>query len=888
MSWISRLKNALHSRRLDEDLADEIRDHLERRAADLEEQGLSGEEARRRAALAFGNVTRIREETREFKLWAVVEGTCQDVRYAWRGLLRNPVFALTAVVSLGLAIGTNTALYSIVDAVMLRPLPVPQPGRLFTLATPEAEQPGVPTSGESDVFSYPLYDQLRKACGNLARLALFDSPNRVEAQAAGAAAPVENVIGQFVSPDAFDILGVPPALGQLFSPAEDRFPSPRGVVVLSYAYWNRRFGADPAVLGQSFAVSGRTYSILGVAREGFSGAEPGKLVDVWLPITQFDPGIFTNPEFRAFHLMGRLAPGATREQLVARLQPAFRQQQEARIDWGTAMPAAMQKQLRGMKLLAHSGAQGISAFRRTFARPLWILLGVSACILLIACANLAGLLLARSTARSAEMALRVSLGGGRARLVRQLLTESLLISLLAGCCGWILARVTAPALVAMVSKQTDPIRLDLALDTRVLLFCVAICALSALFFGLLPAWQATGVAPMFALRHESGQAGRLRLSRLFVGVQIAFAFCLVTGGAGFLFSLRNLTAVDTGFDPQGVTVLTISNTRQRDHQLALMQQIQMRTAALPNVQQAATAWMAVFSGARRAQRVLLPGKPISEQQETFYRVSPGYFATLHTPLLDGRDFTFNDNDGNEPVPTIVNLAFARRYFGSEDVLGKEFRRDDNVRHQIIGVAANSHFGDLHNGPEPIVYMPMKPPMGFTLYVRSTLDAASVGKMVEGETQALGLGMRVRDVTRLDTLVESTILNERLLAGIGGAFALLGLTLAVTGLFGLLNYTVTRRTREIGIRAALGAQRWPLYSLVLKELTELVAGGLLVGLAGSFVLMRSARSLLFGIQPVDPTVLGTSMAIFLAAAVIAGGLPARRAASIDPLIALRHE
>ena len=329
------------------------------------------------------------------------------------------------------------------------------------------------------------------------------------------------------------------------------------------------------------------------------------------------------------------------------------------------------------------------------------------------------------------MALRVSLGAWRSRLMRQLLTESLLIALAAGLCGWVLSRLAGPALVAMVSTRANPVRLDLSPDPRVLLFCTALCALSALFFGLLPAWQATGASPLGSLRHAGGQAGRLRLGRLFVGVQVAFAFCLVTGGAGFLFSLRNLAAVDTGFDPEGVTVLTMSNTPQRDRQLARMQEIQTRVAALPNVQQVAAAWMPVFSGARRAQRVVLPGRPPSEREETFYRVSPGYFATLRTPLLKGRDFTFSDND-DEPVPTIVNRAFARRYFGTEDVLGREFRRDDGVRHQIVGLAADSHFGSLRDGPEPIAYMPMKPPRIFTLYVRSTLDPGSVAKMVDRE------------------------------------------------------------------------------------------------------------------------------------------------------------
>jgi predicted permease len=886
MSWFSRVKNALNPRRLDEDLADEIRDHIDRRVVDLHRGGLTLSEAQRQAALAFGNVTGVRETSREVGLFVTLEGTLQDLRFAWRGLLRNPAFAITTILSLGLAIGANTAIYAIIDAALLRTLALPQPDHLLALSASGISLTGLPVSQDNDIFSYPLYEQLRGAAGNSARLALLDSPNRVEAEVPDADAPYEEVIRQSISPDTFDILGVPPALGTLFSAREDHYPAPREVAVLSYGFWQRRFGGDRAVLGRRLIVDNRTYSILGVARKGFSGVEPGKFVDVWLPVTVSDPSIFTNLDARMFHIMGRLAPGVSMEQWATRLQPAFHRHQELRIGLG-GMPAALQKEMRDIKLLAHSGANGISGFRRTFARPLWILLGISACMLLIASANVASLLLARSAARAAEMAFRVSLGARRTRLVRQLLTESLLISTLAGLCGWVLATIAAPALVAVVSSRANPTKLDLALNLRVLFFSAAICALSAIFFGLLPAWQATSTPPISRLRHAGAQAGRLRLGRLFVGVQIAFAFCLLMGGACFLYSLRNLVVVDTGFDAKGVSVLSITNTPEIGRQLYLMRQIQMRTAMLSNVQGVAAAWMPVFSGARRAQRVVLPGQPPSDHEETFYRISPEYFATLRTPLLEGRDFTPQDND-NEPVPTIVNHAFARRYFANQPVLGREFRRDDGVRHQIVGLAANSHFGSLRNGPESIAYMPMKPPRAFTMYVRSTLDAISVSKAVEREAERLGSGLRVRDVTTLEALVGSTIQTERLLASIGGTFAFLGLILAAIGLFGLLNYSVARRTGEIGIRVALGAQRLSIYCLVLNDLSGTMAAGLITGMAGSFVLMRFTQSLLFGIKLADPLVVGTALTVFVGASLIAGGLPAYRAAKIDPMAALRHE
>lgn len=886
MSWFSKLKHALNPRQLDQDLADEIRDHIERRTADLERSGLSASEAQRQAALAFGNVTGTCEASRAVRLSVTLEGTLQDLRFACRDLLRNPSFAITTILSLGLAIGATTAIYSIIDAALLRTLAVPQPGHLVVFSSSGVSAAGLPVSQDNDIFSYPLYEQLRQAAGNSARLALFDSANRVEARLPAADAPYEEVIRQDLSPDAFDILGVPPALGTLFSAREDHYPAPRAVAVLSYRFWQRRFGGDSAVTGRRLVVDGRTYSILGVARKGFAGVEPGKFVDVWLPVTVSDPSIFTNPDARIFHIMGRLAAGVGMEQSATRLQPVFHRHQELRIGLG-GMPTALQRELREMKLIAHSGANGISGFRRTFSRPLWILLGISGCMLLIASANVASLLLARSTARAAEMAFRVCLGARRARLVRQLLSESLLVSALAGVGGWLLATVAGPALVAIISSSVNPIEFDLTPNLRVFFFSAALCTLSALFFGLLPAWQATSTRPISRLRQAGAQAGRLRLGRLFVGVQVAFSFCLLVGGACFLYSLRNLVVVDTGFDSKNVSVLSITNAPEIGRQLDLMREMQMRTARLSRVQGVAAAWMPVFAGARRAQRIALPGQPLSDHEETFYRVSPEYFATLRTPLLEGRDFRPQDND-NEPVPTIVNQAFARRYFGDQPALGREFRRDDGVRHQIVGLAANSHFGSLRNGPEPIAYMPMKPPRAFTLYVRSTLDALSVSKAIEREAAILGSGLRVRDVTTLEALVGSTIQTEKLLASIGGTFALLGLILAAIGLFGLLNYLVARRTSEIGIRMALGAQRSSIYSLVLNDLSVTMACGLIAGMAGSVVLMRFVQALLFGIRPADPLVAGTALTVFLGSSLIAGVLPAYRAASIDPVAALRHE
>jgi len=899
MSLFSRLRHSLHPRRLDEDIAEEARDHMERRKAQWIAEGLEPEEAARRAAVAFGNMTRIQERSREIRLWSAVEGTLQDLRYAVRGMRKSPAFTLTAILSLSLAIGANTAIYSIVEAAILRPLPVPEPGKLFALTSPDVQRAGADTTGEraNESFSYPMYQEFRTAAGGSARLGLFTWASVVEVQIPDRSAPIETATRQIVSGDAFEILNVPPAVGRVFSQEDDRTPGGHPVAVISHEYWRRRFHGDAAVVGQRLRLGTGSYVVVGVAREGFTGVEPGKFVDVWLTAAMSGKASLTNAGWSWFRIVGRLAPDATREQIQARLQPVFHTFMEDTVKRNPTMPEGIRKQLREMALRVRPAEQGVSEFRQTFAKPLWIVLAIAAGILLIACANVASLLLARATARSSEMAMRISLGAGRARLVRQLLTENLLLSLVAGAAAWLMARMAAPVLVAMLSSENDPVQFALSMDTRVLLFCAAISTLAAMFFGLLPAWQASGARPMLALRGAQGSAGRLRLGRFFVSVQVAFAFCLVITGAGFLYSLRNLFLVDTGFDSRRVSLIQIADEwpageshRRRD----FMNQLRTQVAALPGVQGTATAPWGIFENNFWTEQIVLPGKAPSEREELFYRVSPGYFAALRTPLLGGRDFQVGDREDPKTkaaVPTIVNLAFARRYFGAENPVGKTFERPKGstaIRHEIVGIAGNAKYGDLRSGPEPMIYLPIDGGGSIRLYVRSALDLPSVVSTVEREAKAIAPGVRVRDVTPLETLVGNTILKEKLLAGIGGVFAALGLLLAAIGLFGLLNYSVARRTKEIGIRSALGAGRSSILGLVWKDLFAMLGGGLAAGLAGSIATLTALQTLLFGIRPADPVVLLTATLVFGSAVLLAGTLPALRAAAIDPMIALRHE
>ena len=927
MSWFSRLRNAVQPRRLDGDLRDEMSDHLERRAAALREKGLPAAEAQRQASVRFGNVTRLREQSREIRLSTIVETTFQDIQYAWRGMLKSPAFAATAILSLALAIGANTAIYSIVDAALLRRLPVPEPDRLFTLANPDIIATGERPTGGRVTFSYPLYQQFRTAAGDSARLALFSTGNQIEVQIPDKNAPVEKAVMQYVSGDAFDILGVPPALGRVFSPADDRVPWGHPDIVISYDYWQRRFHGDPQVVGHhvfigtnSFVAAGGA-RIAGVAREGFFGVEPGKFVDIWTPSMMYSKAALTQMTWGWLRIFGRLSPGATPSQLKARLDPVQRSYDELMVKWFPTTPPSIQEQFRNLPILVLPGARGASNFQASFARPLWIVLGVACGILLIACANVASLLLARSAARSSEMAMSISLGAGRSRLIRQLLTESLLLSLIAGALGWCLAQILAPVLTAMLSERSNPVRFSLSMDSRVLLFSFAVSTLAAVFFGLLPALQASGTKPILELHGLRAAAAKLRLGRVFVGVQVAFAFVLIIAGASFLFTLKNLFAVDAGFDPHNVAVLDVStelsDMTQKPQLNEFADELQRRVESLAGVQSAATAaaW-SMFRGSHWAAQVMVPGQPLPDREEYTMGVSPRYFSTMRIPFLAGRDFEPRDRDyhqtsppptvvngalkdkyfGNEdpekgPRPVIINEALARRYFGSTDPIGKTFDTPGDGKragHQIIGVVGSAVYSSLRDGQQPIFYGVERGNSFITLYVRSTLDLGSVIKMVNREAEAIGHNTRIRDVTTLDTLVGDTLLREELLAGVGGVFAFLGLLLAAIGLFGLLNYSVTRRTKEIGIRAALGARPPALVVLILSDMLGMVTAGLFAGFAGSLALMSLVRSLLFGIRTADPLVMTTAAAVFIVATLFAGGLPASRAAAIDPMVALRYE
>jgi predicted permease len=914
--WWAFWRNLLRRESVESDLDREVESYFDLQVERLAARGLSIEEAKRAVRAQLGAPGQVKERVRDIRAGNVIETTFQDLRYAIRTLRKTPAFTLTSVLSLALAIGANTAIYSIVDAALLRPLPVPEPDRLFTLTTLQIQEPGKERPLEDVSWSYPVFQQFRAAAGDSARLALFNAAQPVDIQIPNKDAPIEKAYCQYVSGDAFEIMGIPPALGRVFTSAEDRTPWGHPYLVISYDYWQRRFQGDPSVLGRHVQIGRHFFTIVGVARKGFFGVEPGKFADIWMPAMMYSKAAFNNPTWGWFRIFGRLAPGTTLARLRSQLDPVFRAYESDLMARFPMTPAPMQRQYRDRPLLIHPAAAGASNFQRDFARPLWVVLCAGGGLLLIACANIASLLMARGAARAGEIAMRVSLGATRSRVIRQLLTESLLLSFTAGLLGWLIAQAGAPALIAMLSESQYPVRFALSMDTRVLLFCAAVSSCATVLFGLIPAWRASATGLTGALHGARTTASRLVLGRAFTAIQAAFAFVLIIAGTSFLFSLRNLMAVDTGFNPHHVIVAGVStelsDVSQKPELNVFLDELQRRIEALPGVQAAAIGGReALFQGSHTSTQVIVPGR--QDRQEYTMAASPRYFTAMQLPLLAGREFEPADRDyradglrqqmignevlpryfGNEdpamgPRPTIVNQAFAKRYYGNENPLGKVFRTPDSPPHEIIGVVANAPYGSLREGPQPIIYFIARGTNYVDVYIRTGLDQASVMKMVERELEAMGHGTRVRDVAVLDMLIGDTVLRERLLAGIGGAFAFLGLLLAAIGLFGLLNYSVERRTKEIGIRAALGARAFSIAGLVIRDLAVPTAGGIAAGLACSLVLMQYVQSVLFGVQPADPHVMVTGAVVFLCAALAAGGLPAWRAAAIDPITALRHQ
>jgi predicted permease len=883
MSWWSRLVNVWRTAQVDRDLDDEQRFHIESRADDLEAQGVSRREAIAQASRQFGGRLRLREASRDIKLLSRVESLARDGRFGLRLLRRDAVISAAAVLSLGLAIGACTAAFSLIDALILRELPVRDPhGLAYMSRTGQGYDPRFST-----LASYPFFERARQALAPHMEVFSLSHQSLRQAMLPDSPGTEEKLQTQFVSGNAFAALGVRATRGRLLAPSDDVTPGGHPVAVISHALWTRRFGQNPAAIGQWLWIDPQSYQIVGIAQAGFTGAHPGILTDVWLPNRMFHRDTFTAPNWNWLQVWGRLAPTATRERLqpiVATTLANFEAEQR-----GGKPGARQQTAVSGVELV--DAATGYSAVRHQFDRPLLVLAGIIGVVLLIACSNVANLLLARGAARRREMALRASIGAGRGRLVQQVLVESAVLTLAATVLGVLCAVLAVPLMVGMLTTNENPVYLDARLSWRALLFVAALGSVTTVLFGLAPALRASAAAPATVAGLGSrGDTARTGAARSLVAAQIGFSLMILFVAALLLRSFDRLLAVDLGFTADRLTLLSVEARdrfeppRAREVGRRLLQRVQ----EMPGVESASLSAWALFRGWSNANNFELPG---GARAQTFrLDVSPQFFRTMETRMLDGREFEPRDGDAAGPVPVIVNDTFARRYFAGERAVGRRMATERGGRrttYEIVGMAANVRDGSVRGDIGPYVFSPIGD-AGGTLEIRSSLEPRVLADLVRQELPMVHASLRLVDITDQRSLVGNTLLRERLLAVLSGFFASLGLVLAAVGLYGVLSYAVVQRTREIGIRLTLGAQPSAVVRSVLGRVALAVAIGIAGGLGGGVYFARFVRALLFEVEPLSLSSVALPVLGLLAVSLVAAWRPARCATRVDPAEALRME
>ncbi len=832
----------------------------------------------------------------------------QDLRYGFRTMLRSPGVTLIAVLSLALGIGANTAIFSLIDAVMLRTLPVDNPGRLVLFG--EGRQTGN-VGGFPDqnweLFSYPFYREIRQKNQVFSGvLAIQSLPSFVHGTVAGSA-DIEKLEAQLVSGTYFSVLGVQPVVGRIFSDADDQTPGGHPVAVVSYSWWNRRFARDPSLVGKTVTILSTVYTVVGVAPPEFFGTAVGRSPDLWIPlamekqVTPFWNGLDAE-YFQSLYIMGRLKPGVSTAQAGTNVNLLFKQALHA-----YAGPQPSQEQLAKIEH-AHinltRAATGLSQLRLQFSLPLRILMAVVALVLLIACANIANLLLARGTNRHREIALRMAVGAGRWRLIRQLLTESLLLSLLGGALGIAFASWASRLLVVMVSAGPQPLPVDVAPDARTLAFTLLVSLATAILFGTMPALRATRLELIPSLKEGGGPAStqvRSPLARVLIVSQVALSLVLLVGAGLFLRSLVNLTNVKTGFDKPNVLMFQVdewSNGYQGERLANLYNQIEERVSSQPGVR-AASFSSFTFNQGSSTNNIFTEGRPDPGTSPPVMHnvVGPGYFRTLGIPLVTGRTFGPQDSDKSTRV-AVINETAARLFFPEGSAVGRRFGMMGGPEHrpdiEVVGVVKDAKYQSLDEKPQPAAYYPhsQTPPqlIPYLPYfeVRFSGNPAAIIAEVRQAIAAVDRNLPVSDVTTLDEQVSRSVLDQRLVAQLSSFFGLLAVCLACIGLYGLMSYAVSQRTHEIGIRMALGAGRAAVLWTVMRETLLLVAVGLVVGVPVVLACSRLVSSLLFGLTPTDPATILTATALLLGVATLAGYLPARRATKVDPIVALRYE
>ena len=875
MSLLSRLRAMFRRERLDQDLDEELRSHLEMRAADNLAAGMSAQDARYDAQKRFGNTPLLKEDTRDVDIIGWLDECARDCRFALRMLQRSPGFAAVAVLTLALGIGANTAIFSVVDAVLLRPLPYPEPDRLVRI-------------WESSI----KYDSPRNVVNPFNFLDWRDHSESFESMAAISGLmtnlsfqgqPVA-VQGMQVSTEFFSTLRIPPLLGRAFS-APDGLVGQDQVVILSYELWQRQYGANPKIIGAKVDVDAAPYTVIGVMPRGFSF--PKIKSEIWTPLP-----IARTKEWnsgRYLTVVARLKPGVSLRQAQQDMLRVANLTAQARPDdnknWSANVFPMLEDATRGVR------------------RPLWVLLASVGFLLLTACANVANLLLMRGTGRLRELAVRSALGAARSRLVRQLFVESLLLSLAGMAAGLLFAHLGLNGLLALIPQNAPLPRSEpIAIDARVLLFTFLASLFTAVVFGLVPALRLSRVDLQNALKQGSlrgGVGGHQTLRRCFVVAEVALALLLSVGAGLMLRSFARLISVDPGFSSEHLLTMHIWTSPARYHdnlkRSRYFEQILAEIRNTPGVQAAGSTHFLPLtekiSGSCFSPADQPTPSPAEAPSAQFLIISSRYFQAVHTPLLSGRDFDNRDHFEAPPV-AIVNHAFVERFYSGQNILGKQLRVCWTIEKpvEIVGVVADARQAQLQDAPEPTIFLSnSQVPMYFaTLVVRAVGDPLQIARSAEAAVRRVDPDQPVSDIQPMETIFSDSVSSPRFQAVLLLVFAGLAIALAMIGVYGIVSYSISQRTNEIGIRVALGACSADVVRLVLREALVLTAIALLLGLAGSLALSRVLRSLLFEVTPTDPFTLALVCFLVFAVSALAALLPAQHAGRIDPIVALRYE
>ncbi len=894
-------KNLFLRRRMESEMDTELRFHIDSFTADLIKQGIPKEEANRRARLEFGAIEARKEECRESIGLRLFDELFSDARYALRMMKQNPGFTAVAVISLGLGIGANTAIFSFAKELLLNTMDVPHPDRLRIFTWTPAPNTfftghswGNQGPGIASPFSYPIYQEMRLHNDALEDLVAFKDVYRLTATVDNQPEPIDGVL---VSGNFYQSLAPPLIAGRAIAPEDDTL-SANPVAIISDAYWARRFGRSADALGTTIYLNRVAVTLVGINAPGFKGPKAGGTPEIFFPLS-LQPRIIVNSrgsllaknDFSWLMMIGRLKPGLTDREANTRLESAFRNAIH------TTIPELKETAIPRLSLVA--GSRGLDLVSRSFSKPIYLLLALAGLVLLIACANLANLLLARASARQREMSLRLAMGASRSRVMRQVLTEAMLLALLGGSAGLLLGNWGRSFLPSLFDNSWHPSGIDPQMDWSVFAFAFVVTIATGLLFGVTPAWRCTRADVNSGLK-ESGRSSTSRpkavLGKTLVVFQVSLSMLLLVGAGLFLRTLINLRTSDIGFNPEHILLFDLNPPNSHyppPQRIALYRQIEEKVATLPGVQAATLSSAPLLSNSGDRECFSPTGKPSNNKDNPDVNsVGARFFETMGIPIVDGRAFTTRDTQ-HAPKVAIVNQRLAKAFFGSVNPLGQTMISCDagSTPVEIVGVSADSKYDSIRSEIGPTIYFPylqISDSSSMTFELKTAASTPSLTAEIREAVRSVDKNLAILEVRTQSQQIEATLSQERLFAALTSGFGVLALILASIGIYGIMAYTVSRRTNEIGIRMALGARSTSVLSMILRETLLLALIGIVAGLASAAALTRLAATLLYNLKPTDPLTFIAAASLLTLIALAAGFIPARRASTVDPISALRHE